>query len=291
MPDHQRLEAKLAPLVQQMPELRLISLGAAGHIHQIDSDRSLVESAVVFMAAVRVHALGIRSEKRPASHAGVHIPVLQLPHDLGADVVRHHTFRGTLGSHNRQVPVRRVLGHVVLVQDIDQFRECGRHPHPDLILDALVSLVERLRDDQRQIIPGLAGRNLVQIHEHGDKRRLTVGGEQRLNLILDRLDAPLHFLLYAHLRYAADLGFRVIPADGIELLPDLPLILLAGHIHEGSKMRQGDRLSAVGVGCHLRDDLRGDVASGRKTVWLLDQGVCDHGPVLEHVLQIDQLTV
>ena len=63
MSDHEGFETQLAPLVEQMPELRLIATRAAGHVHQVDGHGTLVESAVVFVASVRVHALFVGSQK------------------------------------------------------------------------------------------------------------------------------------------------------------------------------------------------------------------------------------
>ena len=40
---------------------------------------------------------------------------------------------------------------------------------------------------------------LVQIHEHGDKRGLSIGGHQRNHLILDRLNAAVDLFLQAGL--------------------------------------------------------------------------------------------
>ena len=56
-------------------------------------------------------------------------------------------------------------------------------------------------------------------------------------------------------------------------------------------MGQTDALAAVLVTGHLCHDLRGDVARGGEAVRLLDQRAGDNGAVLEHVLQIDQVTV
>ena len=53
----------------------------------------------------------------------------------------------------------------------------------------------------------------------------------------------------------------------------------------------GDSLSAIGVGRHLRDDLRSDIAGRGEGVRLLYQRVRDDGSVLKHILQIDQLAV
>ena len=93
MPDAERLVAKLGPLFHEFPELILIAFRAAGHVHQVDRHRSLIEAAIVLVAAIRIQAYGIRCQKCPAAHAGVHIPVLQLLHHLGTDIIRHHAFR------------------------------------------------------------------------------------------------------------------------------------------------------------------------------------------------------
>ena len=151
--------------------------------------------------------------------------------------------------------------------------------------------MERLGNDKRQVIPGLSSRNLVQIHEHGDERRLTVCGQERLDLVLDGLNAALYLPTHTHLCHTVDLCLREVLPDGSQLIPDLRFIFLPGHIHEGCQVRQADRLSAVGVTGNLSDDLRGDIAGSRKAVRLLDQSVSDDRPVLQHVLQIHQLTV
>ncbi len=56
-------------------------------------------------------------------------------------------------------------------------------------------------------------------------------------------------------------------------------------------MGQGDRLAAVLVGGHLRDDLGGDIAGGGEAVGPLDEGTGDDGAVLQHILQIHQIAV
>ena len=56
-------------------------------------------------------------------------------------------------------------------------------------------------------------------------------------------------------------------------------------------MSQGDGLTAVLVGGHLGDDLGGDVAGGGETVGPFNEGAGDDGAVLQHVLQVHQITV
>ena len=47
-------------------------------------------------------------------------------------------------------------------------------------------------------------RHLIQIHEHGNKRCLSVTGHQCNQLILNRLDSVLYLFFQAVLRYLTD---------------------------------------------------------------------------------------
>ena len=105
---------------------------------------------------------------------------------------------------------------------------------------------------------------LTQIHEHGDKGGLTIGGHQRDHLILDGLhtavdlaaQAALHDLLLALSRNVQTGHFHFYLSGD----------LLAGDIHKGGEVGQADALAAVLVGCHLCNDLGGDVAGGGEAV-------------------------
>ena len=139
--------AKLRAFLHQLPELLLVPFCAASHIHQIDGDHTLIEAAIVLVTAVRVQASGIWGQKSPTSHAAVDI-ALQLLHHLGADIVRDHAPGRAPCSQHRQIPVRGILGDVVLVQHIDELGECGRNPDANFILNPLVTLTEAFRNDQ-----------------------------------------------------------------------------------------------------------------------------------------------
>ena len=56
-------------------------------------------------------------------------------------------------------------------------------------------------------------------------------------------------------------------------------------------MREGDRLPAIGVGRHLCDDLRGDIAGSGEGMRLFDHRSGDDRTVLEHIFQVDQLAI
>ena len=178
---------------------------------------------------------------------------------------------------------------VVLLQHIDEFGEGGGDPDTGLVLHALIALADGLLDDDGKVGLLLRVAGLAQIHEDGDEGSLTVGGHQGDDLILDGLDAAVDLVAQAALHdLALALGGNI---QTLHLGLDLSGDLLAGDVHEGSKMGQADALAAVLVGGHLCNDLGGDVAGGGEAVRLLNIGAGDDGAVLEHVVQIDEVAV
>ena len=288
----QCLVAESQALVKDLPELLEVAAGGKGYIHQIDGDNTLIEAAVVFgLAGLGVH---IGSQEAAAAHAGVAVALavfvhLELKHLLLGDVVGHHPLGSALGGQFGQVIIRSAGADVVLFQHIDQLGEGGGDPDTSLVFHALIALADGLLDDDGKVGLFLRVAGFSQIHEHGDEGGLTVGGHQGHDLILDGLDtavdlvaqAALHDLLLA-------LRGNVQP---FHLRFDFSGDLLAGDIHKGSQMGQADALAAVLVGCHLRNDLGGNVAGGGKAVGLFNIGAGDHGAVLQHILQVDQIAV
>ena len=82
-----------------------------------------------------------------------------------------------------------------------------------------------------------------------------------------------------------------VGADGGHLGLHLAADLLAAHVDEGREVRERDGLAAVLAGGNLGDDLRGDVAGGGEAVRALDERAGDHGAVLQHVLEVDEVAV
>ena len=181
--------------------------------------------------------------------------------------------------------------NVVLVQNVDQLREGGGDPYTFLVLDTLHSLDQNLADDGGEIGSRLPVRNLIQIHEHGNEGSLSVAGHQSDELVLDGLDAALDFFRKTALRDEVDnLLIHVLSAFltlGDNLLADL----LPADVDEGREVGEGKGLTAVLVGGNLSDNLCGDIAGGEEAVGLFNQGLTDDGSVLQHVLQVDQVTI
>ena len=291
MPQPQCPVTELQALLQKLPEAVHVALGGAGHIHQVDGHHALIEAAVVLVLSVLAHAHGILGQEGAAAHAGIHISALVLPHDLCGNVIGHHTLRGALRCQLREAPVLGALVDIVLVQHIDQLREGRCDPYPLLILHALHSLQQHLPDDGRQVISGLSLRHLIEVHEHGHEGSLAVTGHEGDELILNGLDTALDLLGKPALHHLVNDGLVQGLTALCPLLDDLLPDLLPGHIHKGCQMRQGEGLSAILVAGHLRHDLGGDVAGGEEAVGLLDHGLGNDGAVLQHVLQVDEVTV
>ena len=301
MPAHQGTAAQLQPFVKDLPELVQVAAGGQSHVREVDGHHALIEAAVVLVLARLIIAgvcdvadagicEAVRRQEGAAAHAGIHI-ALQLQHFLGRDVVGHHPAGGALGRQLGQVIIGGILVDVILLQHIDQLGEGGSDPHALFVLHALVALLQGFLNDEGQILFLLLVLGLTQVHEHRHEGGLAIGGQQGQHLVLDGLDAAADLIPQTGLHQLLDLLPGGPDAQGLHLLLHQPADLLPAHIHEGGQMGQGNGLPAVLVGSHLSDDLSGNVAGGGEAVGPLDQGVCDDGAVLKHILQIHQVTV
>ena len=293
--------AQVQTLVKDLPELFKVALRTQGNVHQIDGDHALIETAVVLvLAGLVVLGVGnvadtrigeaVRRQEGAAAHAGIDV-ALQLPHLLLGDVVRHHALGGAAGGQLREIPVGRILVDIVLLKHVDQFRERRRDPDALLVFHALIALAQRLLDDHGKVMALLLVFRLSEIHEHRHERGLAVRGQQRDDLILDRLHAAADLLAHAVFDELGQLFLTRMRVDGLHFGLDLAADALAADLHERRQMRQRDRLPAVLVGGDLRDDLGRNVARGRETVRPLDERAGDDGAVFEHVLQIHKVAV
>ena len=82
-----------------------------------------------------------------------------------------------------------------------------------------------------------------------------------------------------------------VRAKLLELAGNLAANLLTAHLDKRSQVGQRNRLAAILGRGDLGDNLRRDIASSREAVRLLDQRARDNGAVLEHILQVHQVTV
>ena len=283
--------AELEAVFQDFPEAVHVTAGGAGDVDEIDGDDALIEAAVVLVLAILAKTFGIRCEEAAAAHAWVDIAIFHLSHDLGGNVVRHHALGGTFRSELGEVVVGGILMDIVFIEDVDELREGGGDPYALFILNALHALAEDFFDDEGKVLPRLAVCDFIEVHEHGDERRLSVAGHEGDELVLDGLDAGLDLFLQAAFHDLGDDVFIHRFAGFPALCEDFFSDLLAADVYEGSEVREREGLSAVLVRSDLRDDLRRDIARGEEGVRLFDHGLADDGTILQHVFQIDEVTV
>ena len=286
--------AQLEALLKNFPELFAVCAGAEGNVNKVDGDNALIEAAVVLgLSGLGVH---IGGEEAAAAHAGVAVTLavlvhLQLEHHLLADIVGDHALCGALGAQLGEIPIGRVGGDVLLFKDVDELGEGGGDPDAALVLYALIALEQSFFDDEGKVFLLLLVSGFAQIHEHGDERSLSVGGEEGDHLILDGLNALVDLVAQALFGKLGKLLLGKGNADGGHLFLDGLADLLAAHVHEGGEMGEGDALSAVLITCNLSDYLGGDVAGGGEAMGLFDEGSGDDGAVLKHILEVYEVAV
>ena len=301
--------AQLKALVEDLPELVHVLMRAQCDIGQVDGHNTLVKAAIVLRFGrvivqrvgniVKAVARTVGRQEAAATHAGVAIAIaggltlrqLELTHLLLRDVVGHHALGGALGSQLGQVEVRGILVNVIVLEYIDKLGECRGNPHAGLVLNALVALAKRLLHDHGKVVLLLRRTGLVKIHKDRHERRLAIRGHKRHDLILNRLDAATDLVTQTVLNDLTDLLGRRRDAKLLKLAGNLDTNLLAAHLDKRSQVGQRNRLTAVLGRGDLGDNLRRDIASSREAVRLLDQRARDNGAVLEHILQVHQVTV
>ncbi len=110
-------------------------------------------------------------------------------------------------------------------------------------------------------------------------------------MVLDRLDPALDLFPQSPLRHP--FNDRLL-----QTLSAFPALfhyafaeLLPADIYKRRQVCQCKGLTAVLVAGNLRNDLSCHITRCKEAVRLLDQRLADHSPVLQHILQIDQVTV
>ena len=180
---------------------------------------------------------------------------------------------------------------IILFQHVNELRERRCDVDALFIFYSENPLVEHLLNDESQVIPCRAFLHLIQVHEHRNERRLTVGGHEGDDLILDDLYALLDFLADAHLSDLVDLLLIDRHTLFFKFLAHLFAELIPADLYERYQMGESDALAAVlGAGdlCHA---LGGDIAGSGEALRLLDHHIADDRSVLQHIFQIHQTAV
>ena len=301
--------AQVQTLIKDTPESIFVLICGKRNINEIYGDNALIETTIVFRFTVIVLGVcnvipavtgTVRCQEASAAHAGIHIAVsfglafgqLVLAHLLFADIIRNHTTSGTFCGHLCKIVVRLSFFDVVILQHINQFRECGSDEDTSFVLDALITLAKHLLDAHSKVVfQNLVIPCLIQIHEYRDERGLSIGGHKSDDLILNRLDTGTHFFTKTAGNNFVALVFCQIQMQLSILLVNLLADCLTAHINKFGKVSKADTLTAVLAGCNLCNNLSGNVASSREAMGTLNQSAGNHCAILQHVIEVEQVAV
>ncbi len=283
VPDHQGFIAQIQPFIQQLPEFCFVPFGNDPDLRQVQGHNSLVKPA--FKLVIAFFVLPGRQEGT-AAHGREYIPLVDLPHFLGGDVVRIHPFDGALDRQFGQIVVLAALQAVEFIQHIDQFGEGRGHVDTHFVLDAFQPLPEDFRNDLgiflNVFIMG------IQVQEQGHERRLSVGGHQGIDLVLDGLDPAGQFILHPAVQDGFHFIFRQLAMSGFdqalaEFFPaPAQVFAQVGYIHG---------LAAILGRSHGSDDLGHDGTSHLEALGAFDQLAVHHRAVVQHIPQVHQAAV
>ena len=107
--------AQFQSVFQDSPEFIHISLWRTCHIYQIDRYNPLIETSVELMSSIRISLTVFYRQERTASHTRIYFSVLHLFHNLGRDVIRHHTFCCTFCCQFCQMPVFGIFCNIIFI--------------------------------------------------------------------------------------------------------------------------------------------------------------------------------
>ena len=188
------------------------------------------------MASVFGEPRRVRCQERTAPHAGINVTVLELLHLLCGDIIWNHSLRRAFCGEFCQIIILRAFADIVLIKYIYKLRERRGDPDSLLVLYALNALLQHFLNDQSKIIAQSAFRNLIEIHENGDKRCLPVGRHQSNDLILNDLHTAVDLLANAQLGNRINLFFRSLHTCICKFLSDLLAEFLTAHLNERNQM-------------------------------------------------------
>ena len=287
--EEERPLAEFEPLLEDSEVALLVPAGEDPDLGKVQADHAHIESAVEDILPLLILP---GREEAAAAHWGEDVALIDLPHLLRRDIVGVHAAGGALRRQLGEVVVLAVGVDVVLVEDVDELGESGRHVDVRLILDPLEPLPEDLLGDQRRLTLVLVPR--PEVHEEGDKGRLPIRRHEGIDLVLDRLDAVLHLLLRPlprHLLGLLEIGLYAV--DLLLVIEGVLEILVEAPSHVGCEdaVDAVDRLAAVLTRGDLGDDLRRDGAGDLEALGAVDLLPIDAGAAAKHVLEVDQAAI
>ncbi len=268
---HQRLLGDPQGGIETIPEVRFIT-GFQGNARQVEAHHTKVVATFVDQLAI----LLVGTEEGAATHGGLegagHFHDLVVVED-----VRIHPLGGTLQRQLLDVVVGIALLVVEAILDGEhQFRK-----HGGLLVLAKAS--DTVAEDGALDHPRLPA--VPQAKAEGDEGRLTVGGVQGVDLVLQRLEGVVALFLGA----SHGVGFHIGNAP---LFGHFTVLLPAdGHIGGQHFVDAVDGSAAIDVARHLSDDLGGHGRGGADGFRGIDLRIAHLEAVGQHPFQIDQHAV
>ena len=280
---HKCFKAQLQTLIQQLPELLLIAFGNNANLRQVQRNYALIEATFKFI--VTVFILPGRQEAA-AAHRGENIAFVVFTHLLSADVIGIHTLSAAFYCQTCNVIVLAALQAVMLIQNINQLREGRGYINALVIFNALQTLTQNFFHNhgvflQIRII-------LLQIQKQGNKRRLTIGGHQGINLILNSLYAALQLVAQALVcqtlqSFLINVAFSGLHNTLFELFVALTQIF--------AQMTDINRLTAVLARSNRSNNLCHNGAGNLKALRTFNHFAVHNRAVIQHIADINQAAV
>lgn len=122
--EEERPLAELEPLLEDGEVALLVPTGEDADLGKVETDDAHIESAVEDILPILILPGG---EEAAAAHRGKDVALIDLPHLLRRDIVGVHAAGGALRRQLGEVVVLAIGVDVVLVEDVDELWEGGRH--------------------------------------------------------------------------------------------------------------------------------------------------------------------
>ncbi len=285
----ERLVAELETFIENLEKFLFVAACQNADLREIERDDAHIETAVPDVVSVFIFP---RGEEGAATHRAEDVSFINLTHFLRGNIIGIHAFGGAFRGELRQVIVGAARLHIVLVQDVNELRESRCHVDVLLVFDALPALLEDFFVDHCRFFRVFEIRR--EIHEERHERRLAVRRHERIDLVLDGLDAV--FDLFARPFPRDFFGFFHIGLNAVDFLlflEDARQNFIVGFPDVGRQnpVDAVDALAAVLAAGDLRDDLRRHGASDLEGFRRVDFFAVDDGSIRQHVFQIDEAAV
>ena len=226
------------------------------------------------------------SQEAAATHGREYVTFVVFAHFFSADIVRIHTFRTAFYSQAGNVIVFATFQAVNFVENINQFGERRSNIYAFVVFNTLQALTQNFFYDhcsffQIRVV-------LFQMEEQGNERRLTIGGHQSVDLVLNGLYTTLQFCTQTFL-YQAFQGFFVNFAMGRFQNITFEFIVATAQVF--TQVADVYGLTAVLAGSYGRNDLGHNGAGNLEALGAFNHLAIHNGAFVQHIADVDKAAV